>query len=806
MNFKLLLLERVSWFRGKNSRWLAQVLAITVSYAIIAGLVLDLIPMSQYGSPIWPPAGLAIASLLMWGRSQGLGIFLGAFFGNMLNGAPLLLAALGAGGTTLGSILSVTLILHFTGTSYPLQQVNHVVIFTVCALLSGTVLQTVIGIVAVTLAGFTAWGDFLQVFWNWWIGDAVGILVFTPLLLAWGQSLKDSQIKSPRQHWEIVAAVASLTIVAYLTFAKSQPVEYLLLPPLLWSAFRFGTKITTLLVTITAMSAGITTASKIGFFYQVAVQSNSLLLLQIFIAVIAVTMMVVLAIVAENHTAKFSLQKANVELEERVFNRTRDLQDSEAKAKELATKAEAANQAKSIFIANMSHELRSPLNAILGFSQLMLRTPHLPPEEYENAGIIYRSGEYLLTLINNILDLSKIEAGKTTLNPSHFDLYHLLDELEDMLQLRAKNAGLKLIFERGETLPRYICTDQVKLRQILINLLSNAIKFTPKGIIVLSAVKDNEESMDLIILRFRIRDTGVGIAPAELPKLFQAFTQTEAGKEMQEGTGLGLAISQKFIQLMGGEITVESERGKGTTFYFQLPVKQGQIVNNESLETRQKVLGLVPGQPIYRILTVDDKSINRQLLIKLLEPLGFELKEACNGKEAIAIWQEWEPDLILMDMRMPVMDGYEATKSIKLTTKGNATAIIAVTASVLEEEKAIVLSAGCDDFIRKPFTEHSIFEMMAKHLGVQYIYAETKAVFNPSSHQEITSESLTVMSQEWIKQLYNAALEANLNIVMELITEIPEAETDLIESLTKIVRQFEFEQLIDLTEPLITHE
>jgi PAS domain S-box-containing protein len=460
--------------------------------------------------------------------------------------------------------------------------------------------------------------------------------------------------------------------------------------------------------------------------------------------------------------------------------------------------AEAANKAKSAFIANMSHELRTPLNAILGFAQLMQRSNTLPLEHQENVGIILRSGEHLLNLINQVLDLSKIEAGRINLNPKNFDLYRLLDDLNEMFKLKALEKGLQLIFELSDQIPRYACTDETKLRQVLINLLNNAIKFTASGGITLK-IQATPQQDSTYILSFEVEDTGVGIAESELSELFQAFVQTQAGKNTQEGTGLGLIISQKFIQLMGGDIQVSSVLHQGTKVLFTIRVETVTANEIEDKIHPLQVIALAPNQPTYRILAVDDQPLNRQLLVKLLTPVGFEVKEAVNGQQAIEIWEAWQPHLILMDMRMPVLDGYEATRQIKITTKGQATAIIALTASVLEEEKAVILSAGCDNFLRKPFREEEIFQMISQHLGVSYIYdhkLEPQLSFSLEKDNRTSVTTITTLPPQWLVELKQALLYVDLIKLNQLIDMIRTQDEELANSIQIDIDNFEYEKVL----------
>ncbi len=535
-------------------------------------------------------------------------------------------------------------------------------------------------------------------------------------------------------------------------------------------------------------------------------------------------------------------------LSKQLLTQNEQLQQEIQERKKAEEAAEYASQAKSEFLANMSHELRTPLNAILGFTQVMSRDLLLSAEQREYLGIINRSGEHLLELINDVLELSKIEAGMIFLDESSFDLYRLLDNLELMFQIKAEQKKLDLIFIVSSNVPQYVKTDEKKLRGCLINLLGNAIKFTEFGRITLRVRMGNEESSEFVPLKdvpgsltvatselgqeiqnsqvtthnfysqsliFEVEDTGVGIEPEEIDTIFNAFVQTKLGRRFAEGSGLGLSITRKFVQLMGGNITVSSVLGEGTIFTFNIKIAQ---VDSSEVTTQplQQVIGLEPGQKAYRILVVDDNSENRLLLVKLLEPIGFEVQEAENGSEAITIWETWHPHLILIDTRMPVMDGLEATRQIRLRESqllksdrsNQSTFIVALTASAFEEKRGEIMAAGTNDFVRKPFQEQVIFEKIAQYLGVRYIYEDLPPLAIASARRRyLVSEKpdsfflpkLAEMPQTWVGQLYQAASEVNEELVSELIEQIPGNSAPLAEALRDLVNDFRMDIIVRLT-------
>ncbi|MGP1386959.1 MAG: PAS domain-containing protein [Thainema sp.] len=606
--------------------------------------------------------------------------------------------------------------------------------------------------------------------------------------------------------------------------------------------------------------------------------------------------------------------------------------------------AETANQAKSEFLANMSHELRTPLNAILGFSRLMAQDISLSSTQKENLNIINRSGEHLLELINDVLDMSKIEAGYNTLHMTHFNLHQLLTDISNMFELRAHEKGINLILDTDANLPVYIQADAGKLRQVLVNLLSNALKFTKEGTIALRSrtlssadstgttthintninidihadiKSDNNADSDLdlrtdshidkntekdiytrlnidtdittgksfnitanssthlnlhldlevntnsaeitshtdakitdaktdakadensrksiepiessnhspLILLFEVQDTGYGIEADDMPKIFEAFVQSEVGLNTRSGTGLGLPITQKFVELMGGQITVTSRDMTyaprqpnarpvlssqadcmiGSRFCFTIQAAPGSPTSVENLLPKRQIIGLAKGETPRRILIAEDRWESRHLLQQILSPLGFKIKTAENGREAVEIWEQWNPELIWMDMRMPVMDGYQATRYIRSHIKGQATAIIALTASGLDSERAFILSAGCNDYVRKPFQESLILEKIAEHIGVRYDYREiNQSTISPRLQPvddcaEQLKQHLTHLPFEWVKSLWQAAKVADNDLIIDLIQSQKNINPQLSIIIQNIIDHFRYDILIQVT-------
>lgn len=476
-------------------------------------------------------------------------------------------------------------------------------------------------------------------------------------------------------------------------------------------------------------------------------------------------------------------------LASQVEQRTAQLAETAREAEKAKAKAEAANRTKSLFLSNMNHELRTPLNIILGFTQLLFRYQGLDAQQRNYLDAIGRSGEHLLTLINDVLEMSKIEAGHITLNESDFSLVEMLNSLERMLSLKAESKGVHLLFELAPDLPVHVHGDGGKLRQVLLNLLTNGIKFTEEGSVTLRATSRGNK------LYFEVQDTGSGIAPSDIGSLFEAFVQTETGRKSQEGTGLGLSISQSFVNLMAGKIEVESEVGIGSIFRFSIPAQIVEALPN-STSNRREVIGLRSGQTDYRILVAEDRLENRRLLVGLLTSAGFAVQEAVDGEATVTLWRSWQPHLVWMDLRMPVLNGYAATKRIRELEKGmgvSKTIIIALTGSAFAESRDYALSIGCDDFVAKPFSTATIFDKMAEYLHLDYVYREDE-------EERDDSPSLQGVSLELLQRIHLCALKADGREIIDLIGTVESVNPHLASILRRWVDEFAYEKIVELLE------
>jgi len=429
-----------------------------------------------------------------------------------------------------------------------------------------------------------------------------------------------------------------------------------------------------------------------------------------------------------------------------------------------------------------------------------MRDTGLTPSQNKHLQIINRSGEHLLALINDILEISKIEAGRSTLNPVAFDLNGMLDEIEMMFRMRTDEKNLCFLVERVGALPGCVVGDSNKLRQVFVNLIGNAVKFTSKGgVSVRVGIKTRSETA--LRLMVEVEDTGVGIAEEEIGKLFRPFEQAESGKKIQTGTGLGLAISREFVRLMGGAISVSSQLGKGSIFRFEINIEEGREGAMAKKTESRRVAGLQPGQKIRRVLIADDKDDNRVLLSQMLARIGFDVREVANGEQAVQEFEKWRPHMILMDNRMPVMNGYEAIKRIRSSVDGKKVKIVSVTASAFDEDRKKALEIGADDFLGKPFREEVLLEKIKALLTVEYVYADEPSALKPEKDAagEWLKEKAAALPETLINQLHDATLSADLDRVLELIHQIEKHDVNVAGRMRSLAENFDYQKLLEMT-------
>ncbi|NEO46687.1 MAG: response regulator [Moorea sp. SIO4A3] len=459
--------------------------------------------------------------------------------------------------------------------------------------------------------------------------------------------------------------------------------------------------------------------------------------------------------------------------------------------------AEIANRAKSEFLANMSHELRTPLNGILGYTQILQRSKIISPEELKGIRVIHQCGNHLLTLINDILDISKIEANKMELYPKNFHFPSFLENLVDICRIRADQKEISFSYQPQNQLPNHIHGDEKRLRQILINLLGNGIKFTDTGVVTfkvnvlesnpLTTGEDKKLNNHGVIrtIRFEIEDTGIGMSPEHIERIVLPFEQVGNALSRAEGTGLGLAITQKLLEMMESTLEVQSQLGVGSVFWFDLELPEATEVT-DVIVPDQTIIGLSGIE--RKILVVDDKQENRWVLVNLLAPLGFELEEATNGKEGLEKAKQFQPDLIITDLLMPQMDGFEMIRRLRESSQFSSVPLIACSASVFDDHQHHSIDAGADDFLPKPVESKKLLEKLRKYLKLEWVYEEEdkdtedkdKNLTTKAASSLKTKNSIVPPSKESLDQLYDLAKTGLISEILKQVEILEKSDDKLI--------------------------